>query len=156
MSRKLTASDRSRLIRLASTMEKGSPERKAILTGLQKSASFRSGRDLIKWIQRAMEKHFDDVDDTIVKDGSWYSISSIYNEELYADSEDLAKSLEPIVKALGFGRLREGVVKGFKPSAAEDSFVATRQDGAIVVFLYNRDFLTWELGLQVPEPLEKR
>ena len=42
MSRKLTASDRSRLIRLASTMEKGSPERKAILAGL-KGASTKSG-----------------------------------------------------------------------------------------------------------------
>ena len=34
MSRKLTASDRKNLIRLASTMPKGSPERKAILEGL--------------------------------------------------------------------------------------------------------------------------
>lgn len=38
MSRTLTAADRSALIRLASTMEKGSPERKAILAGLSKSA----------------------------------------------------------------------------------------------------------------------
>ena len=36
MSRTLTAADRSSLIRLASTMEKGSPERKAILAGLSK------------------------------------------------------------------------------------------------------------------------
>ena len=35
MSRKLTASDRKSLIRLASKMEKGSPERKAILAGLK-------------------------------------------------------------------------------------------------------------------------
>ena len=34
MSRTLTAADRSALIRLASTMPKGSPERKAILAGL--------------------------------------------------------------------------------------------------------------------------
>lgn len=39
MSRKLTASDRSALIRLASSMEKGSPERKAILAGLKKAAN---------------------------------------------------------------------------------------------------------------------
>ena len=38
MSRTLTASDRKALIRLASTMEKGSPERKAILAGLGKKA----------------------------------------------------------------------------------------------------------------------
>ena len=41
MSRTLTAADRSRLIRLASTMEKGSEERKAILAGLSKSAATR-------------------------------------------------------------------------------------------------------------------
>lgn len=41
MSRKLTASDRNSLIRLASAMEKGSPERKAILAGLSKSARAR-------------------------------------------------------------------------------------------------------------------
>lgn len=38
MSRSLTASDRRSLIRLASTMEKGTPERKAILAGLSKKA----------------------------------------------------------------------------------------------------------------------
>ena len=38
MSRTLTASDRSRLIRLASTLPKGSEERKAILSGLSKTA----------------------------------------------------------------------------------------------------------------------
>lgn len=42
MSRKLTASDRSALIRLASTMPVGSPERKAILASLN-SASAQSG-----------------------------------------------------------------------------------------------------------------
>ena len=36
MAKTLTATDRSALIRLASTMEKGSPERRAILTGLKK------------------------------------------------------------------------------------------------------------------------
>lgn len=38
MARKLTASDRKSLIRLANTLPKGSPERKAILAGLGKSA----------------------------------------------------------------------------------------------------------------------
>ena len=41
MSRTLTASDRSSLIRLASTLPKGSPERKAILNGLAKLAAPR-------------------------------------------------------------------------------------------------------------------
>jgi len=39
MSKSLTASDRSSLIRLASSMEKGSEERKAILAGLKKVSS---------------------------------------------------------------------------------------------------------------------
>ena len=39
MSRTLTASDRSALIRLASALPAGSPERKAILAGLEKSAA---------------------------------------------------------------------------------------------------------------------
>ena len=38
MPRTLTAADRSALIRLAATLDKGSPERKAILAGLEKSA----------------------------------------------------------------------------------------------------------------------
>ena len=37
MSRTLTASDRNRLIKMASTMTVGSPERKAILKGLKKT-----------------------------------------------------------------------------------------------------------------------
>ena len=37
MARNLTASDRSRLIKLASTLPTGSPERKAILAGLSKT-----------------------------------------------------------------------------------------------------------------------
>jgi hypothetical protein len=41
MSRKLTASDRRSLIRLASTLEKGSDERRAILAGLKKAMAFR-------------------------------------------------------------------------------------------------------------------
>lgn len=39
MAKTLTASDRTTLIRLASTLDKGSPERKAILAGLKKTAS---------------------------------------------------------------------------------------------------------------------
>lgn len=38
MSRTLTAADRSHLIRLAASLDKGSPERKALLAGLQKQA----------------------------------------------------------------------------------------------------------------------
>ena len=52
MPRTLTASDRSSLIRLASTLEKGSEERRAILAGLKKSAgkagAFKVG-DLVRY-----------------------------------------------------------------------------------------------------------
>ena len=44
MARNITASDRKSLIRLASTMPKGSPERKAILNGLAKAATKRTDR----------------------------------------------------------------------------------------------------------------
>ena len=45
MSRTLTAADRSALIRLASTMPVGTPERKAILKGLSKRAGLVGDQD---------------------------------------------------------------------------------------------------------------
>ena len=53
MSRTLTAADRSALIRLASTMPVGSPERKAILAGLSKKAEAPAPRgvDTDAWQQ---------------------------------------------------------------------------------------------------------
>ncbi len=48
MSRKLTASDRSALIRLASAMPVGSEERKAILKGLSKSAPHTKAAGMTK------------------------------------------------------------------------------------------------------------
>ena len=42
MARNLTASDRKTLIKLASTLPKGSPERKAVLAGLGRMASTRT------------------------------------------------------------------------------------------------------------------
>lgn len=50
MSRKLTASDRSALIRLASTMPAGSDERRAILAGLKKAMAFRFPQFPIKGV----------------------------------------------------------------------------------------------------------
>ena len=51
MSRTLTASDRSRLIRLASTMEKGSEERRTLLAELQKRAAEPVSYDSIEVTQ---------------------------------------------------------------------------------------------------------
>jgi len=57
MSRTLTASDRSALIRLASSLPAGSPERKAILAGLSKTGTARSGWDYsdAEWAKLAMD-----------------------------------------------------------------------------------------------------
>ena len=55
MSRKITSSDRKNLIRLASALPKGSPERRAILAGLAKVARFNE-RDIIK-VARSVESH---------------------------------------------------------------------------------------------------
>jgi len=52
MPKNLTASDRSALIRLASSMEKGSGERKAILAGLEKTA--RGWRNLERRLSKAV------------------------------------------------------------------------------------------------------
>ena len=56
MSRTLTATDRSALIRLASTLPAGSPERRAILAGLKTSTS-RYGWDYSdsEWAEKAKE-----------------------------------------------------------------------------------------------------
>jgi len=56
VSRSLTASDRKSLIRLASTLPKGSPERKVILAGLIKAASMDD------FSSRIANRDFIDVD----------------------------------------------------------------------------------------------
>ena len=56
MSRTLTAQDRSSLIRLASDLPKGSPERKAILAGLKKASYMTS--DLEEAARRGDPKNF--------------------------------------------------------------------------------------------------
>lgn len=52
MARALTAADRSRLIKLASKMPVGSPERKAILAGLSKSDAEKVKGMLVKYIEQ--------------------------------------------------------------------------------------------------------
>lgn len=63
MSRKLTASDRSALIRLASTLPAGSEERRAILAGLSKKANaWPSGTlDLRSLGQKGLLQHAVDI-----------------------------------------------------------------------------------------------
>ena len=69
MSRKLTPSDRKALIRLASKMEKGSEERKAILNGLKGASTktalsplWRSTVDQLKAIKMHCDEMIDDID----------------------------------------------------------------------------------------------
>lgn len=68
MSRPLTASDRSALIRLASTLPKGSPERKAILKGLSKQANRPEGwaRAYLQWFDGVVD-YIGDVDKGMVR-----------------------------------------------------------------------------------------
>ena len=54
MTRTLTASDRSALIKMASKMPVGSPERKAILAGLSKSASLARP---LRLVERELMRH---------------------------------------------------------------------------------------------------
>jgi len=60
MSRKLTASDRKTLIKMASTLPVGSGERRAILAGLNKATALREGsnvRDLSRKAEALFYKH---------------------------------------------------------------------------------------------------
>ena len=52
MSRTLTAQDRSALIRLASSLPKGSGERRAILAGLSSVAAYVSDKNLLRTLKR--------------------------------------------------------------------------------------------------------
>ncbi len=54
MSRILTASDRTALIRLASSLPKGSPERKAILAGLSSTSRTAASDPLVKMVDEAL------------------------------------------------------------------------------------------------------
>lgn len=56
MSRILTASDRKNLVRLASELPKGSPERKAILAGLQKAAGTATDKQ-VRYVLHLMSKN---------------------------------------------------------------------------------------------------
>lgn len=137
MARKLTASDRKSLIRLASALPAGSPERKAILAGLKKSSlsiaedvygtRFGNGEaalsativvpwgrlsDKIK--QYANEKSFDG-EVSIEASGEGYSIELPDGLAFSGDrvrtgrsQEDAKKKIQEIVKDLQSGKLPRG------------------------------------------------
>jgi hypothetical protein len=59
MARTFTASDRKNLIRLASTMPKGSPERRAILAGLKKTKKAGLSLDGPQALRDLLRRFFD-------------------------------------------------------------------------------------------------
>ena len=61
MPRNLTASDRSALIKLASTLPAGSPERKAILSGLKKATVSRAEEALSLLAEYGIKADRDDL-----------------------------------------------------------------------------------------------
>lgn len=70
MPRTLTASDRRRLIKMASTMAVGTPERKAILAGLSKSAG-RNDKRLAAALLKYLGEIQDESQDRMDGDPKW-------------------------------------------------------------------------------------
>ena len=84
MSRELTASDRKALIRLASTMPVGAPERKAILNGLSKTAATRP------FVEIAPGQDDDDILSSLTLDGE---AGVDFEATLVLEGRELAKVL---------------------------------------------------------------
>lgn len=94
MSRTLTASDRKRLVRLASTMETGSPMRRAILAGLSKRVTASDNREAHRLLQGIVRKTvdewekalgtfpLDDLSDAYNKIGGFESIADAMQNRL--------------------------------------------------------------------------
>ena len=119
MARTLTASDRKALIRLASTLEKGSDERRAILAGLYgyegASTPFGWGKDpvserLFRILKKAVDdwaSALDDVDPTWrteVERGEGFPLKG--SVKVF---EDIAKRLRQDLKAHDFSEARPNV-----------------------------------------------
>ena len=84
----LTASDRKALIRLASTMDKGSPERRAILAGLNKVVSNLRAP----------------VDDETLKaqlEFELYQFRSTYGEDEYSQQDVIESTIQALEEGHG-------------------------------------------------------
>ena len=94
MSRTLTASDRKSLIKLASTLPKGSPERKAILAGLFSSdidPDRMEGMNKIENMIKPLTKRngpFDKIIKLIAEEMRWAG-----DDEMYDDLNEVAKKV---------------------------------------------------------------
>ena len=63
----LTASDRKRLLKLATSLPKGSPERRAILAGLKKALYLPSNPDVIEHLNKALRRELTVVNQYMVQ-----------------------------------------------------------------------------------------
>ena len=96
MSRTLTASDRKALIRLASAMEKGSPERKAILAGL---FSDFDDLDIDPDRMEGMNKIENMIKPLTKRNGPFDKIAKLIAEEMHwAGDDEMYDDLNKIAK----------------------------------------------------------
>ena len=111
---RLSSTDRTSLIRLARSMPKGSPERKAILAGLKKAYSdnpFRS--EVAQLMAGAVETAFNEQN----------LFSRIYDQHYNEDDGMLTKA--------GYDAIEKELVKGVKELNASDLADFLMPDGYI-------------------------
>ena len=105
MSRTLTAADRKRLIKMASTMAVGSPERKAVLKGLSKSAASvdtlrRKAEDLFYDYNLTVGDEYEEYDGYSGR--AMYGVRSPLAFEVFSRDDGPRSDLGKDMKRLGF------------------------------------------------------
>ena len=166
----LTATDRSALIRLASSLPKGSEERKTILAGL-KTAQFQTiiGQAVVDWLTRQRDKDFQGIprlrrlwagtvdamdDDGLFSEKVWNLIEEEFSKgfkELHRGTETLMEDLFPE------GYYEEG--GGVRNAGFESQWRATKGDDAARYELIRQQvqkaadvlMLAHQMALKVPE-----
>ena len=122
MSRNLTAQDRSSLVKLASSLPKGSPERKAILAGLGKvgsSVMLPPQFEHMK-VHPTLKKILEQTADSWYHDGSYTGLAGALQEALNtavsgAQREDPYRHGSPNEWLAEAARRAEGSAVGKKP-----------------------------------------
>jgi len=103
MPRTLTASDRRSLIRLASTMPVGSPERKAILAGLSQSAGMLSSNidpDRVEGFNRVENM----IKPMVKRNGPFDQIVKLIAEEADLMEGDMHKDMSEVFRKVDSAR----------------------------------------------------
>ena len=113
MSRHLTASDRSALIRLASTMPVGSPERRTVLTALSKTTLQRTASEADALLDQladlaALDGTLTDIEESFASHYGRVASTDLYNE-VKSHTDMLEKSKQGLKSANGILRLAEEV-----------------------------------------------